>query len=69
MIQAAAMDVFETEPLPPGSLLHGLDGLTMTPHIAASSAETFNLSVRQMFDNILRVSRREALPEQDAVVP
>ena len=67
VIQAAAMDVFETEPLPPGSPLLGLDGLTVTPHIAAIAADTFEKTVRQMFGNIGRVSRGEPLPARDAV--
>ena len=68
VIHAAAMDVFATEPLPPNSPLIGLDGLTITPHIAASSAETFEPTVRQMFGNIERVARGEAVPERDLVV-
>lgn len=68
IIHAAAMDVFATEPLPPGSPLVGLDGLTLTPHIAASSADTFDKTVLQMYGNILRVSRGEPVPERDSVV-
>ena len=68
VIHAAAMDVFATEPLPPDSPLIGLDGLTLTPHIAASSAETFDKTVLQMFGNIMRVARGEAVPERDSVV-
>ena len=69
VIQAAAMDVFETEPLPPGSPLMGVDGLTITPHIAASSADTFAPNVLHMFRNIGHVSRGEPVPERDVVVP
>lgn len=68
VIHAAAMDVFETEPLPPDSPLLGLDGLTVTPHIAAIAADNFEKTVRQMFGNIARVSRGEAVPERDVVV-
>lgn len=68
VIQAAAMDVFETEPLPADSPLLRLDGLTVTPHIAAISADTFDATVLQMFGNIARVSRGELLPERDVVV-
>ena len=46
VIQAAAMDVFETEPLPADSPLIGAEGLTLTPHIAASNADTFEATVR-----------------------
>ena len=68
VIHAAAMDVFATEPLPPDSPLVGLDGLTLTPHIAASSADTFDKTVLQMYGNIGRVARGEAVPEHDSVV-
>ena len=68
VIHAAAMDVFETEPLPSDSPLIGIEGLTLTPHIAAICADTFEPTVRQMFGNIERVSRGEAVPERDSVV-
>ena len=68
VIAGAAMDVFETEPLPPGSPLLGVPGLLLTPHIAALSADTFEPTIRQMFGNILRVSRGETIPERDIVV-
>ena len=68
VIQAAAMDVFDTEPLPPDSPLMGVDGLTLTPHIAASSADTFSKTVRHMYDNIGRVRDGQPIPERDVVV-
>ena len=68
LIHAAAMDVFETEPLPPDSPLIGVDGLTITPHIAAISADTFDKTVSHMFGNIARVSRGEPVPERDLVM-
>ena len=67
VIQAAAMDVFATEPLPGDSELIGVPGLLLTPHIAAHAAETFVPTVRQMFGNIERVSRGEPIPAQDRV--
>ena len=69
VIHGAAMDVFATEPLPPDSPLIGLDGATLTPHIAAGAAETFDATVRQMFGNIARVARGEPVTERDSVVP
>ncbi len=68
VIHGAAMDVFETEPLPPDSALLGLEGLTVTPHVAAIAADNFETTVRQMFGNIERMSRGEAIPERDIVV-
>lgn len=67
VIQAAAMDVFGTEPLPADSPLIGVPGLILTPHIAAHAAETFEPTIRQMFGNILRVSRGEAVAPADLV--
>ena len=68
VIQAAAMDVFETEPLPPDSPLIGVDGLLLTSHIAAMSADTFDKTVLHMFGNIARIARGEPIPERDLVV-
>ena len=69
IIGAAAMDVFETEPLPPDSpLLQPLDNLVVTPHLAAIAADNFEPTVRHMFGNIARVSRGDPVPAADAVV-
>ena len=67
VIRAAAMDVFETEPLPADSPLIGVPGLLLTPHIAAQAAETFEPTIRQMFSNIVRVSRGEPVTPADRV--
>ena len=67
-IHAAAMDVFETEPLPPDSELLTLDNLVVTPHIAASAVDNFAKTVNQMFGNIARMSRGEPIPPRDLVV-
>ncbi|HYZ60940.1 MAG TPA: 2-hydroxyacid dehydrogenase [Acetobacteraceae bacterium] len=68
VIQAAAMDVFDTEPLPADSPLIGVEGLILTPHIASHAADNFDPTVRHMFGNIERVSRGEPIPERDVVV-
>ncbi|MBL8837641.1 MAG: 2-hydroxyacid dehydrogenase [Alphaproteobacteria bacterium] len=67
-IHAAAMDVFETEPLPPDSPLLKFDNLVVTPHLAAIAVDNFEKTVRQMFANIDRVARGEPVPARDAVV-
>jgi phosphoglycerate dehydrogenase-like enzyme len=69
VIQAAAMDVFEIEPLPPDSPLIGVEGLILTPHIASHAADNFEKTVRHMFGNIERVARGEPIPERDVVIP
>jgi phosphoglycerate dehydrogenase-like enzyme len=68
VIQAAAMDVFSVEPLPANSPLLKLNNLVVTPHLAAVTADTFEPTVRRMFENIRRVSEGEALPALDVVV-
>jgi phosphoglycerate dehydrogenase-like enzyme len=67
-IRGAAMDVFSIEPLPATSELIGLDNIVLTPHLAAVTADTFEPTVRRMFDNIARVARGEPVPEHDSVV-
>jgi phosphoglycerate dehydrogenase-like enzyme len=67
-IAGAAMDVFETEPLPPDSPLLGIDNLVVTPHLGAIASDVFVPTVRRMFHNIACVSRGEAVPELDSVV-
>ncbi|MDH3713917.1 MAG: 2-hydroxyacid dehydrogenase [Gammaproteobacteria bacterium] len=67
-IHAAACDVFETEPLPEDSTLLRIENLTVTPHLAARAADTFEPTVKRMFDNFARVSRGEPLPPLDVVV-
>ena len=69
VIHAAAVDVYEIEPLPAGSPLLHVDNLTLTPHLGAMAADTFEPTVRRMFANIVRVSRGEPLPASDVVVP
>ena len=69
VIHAAAVDVYEIEPLPADNPLLHIDSLTLTPHLGAMAADTFAPTVRRMFANIARVSRGEPLPALDAVVP
>ena len=69
VIHAAAVDVYEIEPLPAGSPLLHIDNLTLTPHLGAMAADTFVPTVKRMFANIARVSRGEPIPERDTVVP
>ncbi len=68
-IHSAAMDVYETEPLPADSPLIGVDNLTLTPHLAAMAADNFAPTVTRMFENIRLVSVGQPIPESDAVIP
>lgn len=67
-IHAAAMDVFEIEPLPADSKLIGLDNLVLTPHLGAIAAELFEPTVRRMFANFVAVSKGGAPAPGDTVV-
>jgi phosphoglycerate dehydrogenase-like enzyme len=67
-IRGAAMDVYSIEPLPANSELLTLDNIVVTPHLAAATADTFEPTVRRMFDNMVRVIRGEPVPERDIVV-
>lgn len=68
VIHAAASDVYDIEPLPPTSPLIGVPNMTITPHLAAMNADTFEPTVVRMFRNIQHVSRGEPVPEYDSVV-
>lgn len=68
VIHAAAIDVYETEPLPASSALLGLDNLVTTPHLAALAADNYAPTVGRMFANFERVARGEEVPEHDRVV-
>jgi lactate dehydrogenase-like 2-hydroxyacid dehydrogenase len=52
-IHAAALDVYESEPLPPAALLE-FDNAILTPHIAGISPEAIHASVVRFMDNATR---------------
>ena len=66
-IRGAAMDVYSIEPLPADSELLKLDNIVVTPHLAAATADTFEPTVKRMFDNMVRMTRGELVPEKDLV--
>ena len=53
-IAGAAMDVFETHPLAPGSPLLSLDNVVLTPHIGGATEETVERHSAVMAGDILR---------------
>lgn len=63
-IAAAALDVFEEEPLPADSPLRGLDPdrLILTPHCIGNNLDSHRTGTRMAIGNILRALRGE-LPE------
>jgi phosphoglycerate dehydrogenase-like enzyme len=63
-IAGAALDVFETEPLPPDSEFWDMPNVLITPHVSAETAETFE-GRRQIFrENLSRYFAGEALMHQ-----
>lgn len=48
----AALDVYEVEPLPAGSLLRGMEQVTLTPHYAASSQDSMKHLQRTVADSV-----------------
>ncbi|MEM7211399.1 MAG: D-2-hydroxyacid dehydrogenase [Pseudomonadota bacterium] len=60
-VSAAALDVFETEPLPLSSPLWTLDNVLISPHCSSVYAEWEEASFRLFLDNLGRWSRGEAL--------
>ena len=54
-ILGAALDVFDTEPLPPDHPLLKLDNVTLTPHLAGSTIDAFRNSPRLMAGHLIRL--------------
>lgn len=67
----AALDVFETEPLPAGSLLRGMEQVTLTPHYAASSQDSMKHLQRTVTDSVEALLRGywPPFPVNAAVTP
>ncbi len=69
-IMGAALDVFDTEPLPPDHPLVKLDNVTITPHLAGSTIDAFRNSPRLMAGHLARLLRGEGpLPIVNGVAP
>jgi phosphoglycerate dehydrogenase-like enzyme len=51
-IAGAGLDVYETEPLPPGHALTRLDNVVLTPHSAGVTAEALEAGLQMAVDNI-----------------
>jgi phosphoglycerate dehydrogenase-like enzyme len=60
-IRGAALDVFETEPLPDGSPLYGLDNLLLSPHCADNTPGWLQDAMRAFVRNLERFRRGEPL--------
>ncbi len=60
-IRGAALDVFETEPLPAASPLWGLDNLLLSPHCADNTPGWLEAAMRAFLANLDRFRRGERL--------
>ncbi|MTI56054.1 MAG: dihydrofolate reductase [Geosporobacter ferrireducens] len=60
-IQAAALDVFEEEPLPLGNLLWSLDNAIITPHNSWISEMRNERRFRTIYENLSRFQKGELL--------
>ncbi|GAI45006.1 unnamed protein product, partial [marine sediment metagenome] len=58
-LSGAALDVFDTEPLPPSSAFWRREEVLVTPHIAAQPSVI--PAVEQFIENLGRLSDREPL--------
>jgi phosphoglycerate dehydrogenase-like enzyme len=60
-IAGAALDVFETEPLPPDHPLWKRENVILTPHIAAASTRIAERHLEVLLDNVRRFANGEEL--------
>jgi phosphoglycerate dehydrogenase-like enzyme len=67
-LRGAAVDVFATEPVEPGNPLVGLDGVIVTPHVAALSSDGFVPSITRMVENMAAVDAGREPAEIDILV-
>jgi glyoxylate reductase len=58
-IAGAALDVWESEPVPPDNPLLRLENVIATPHVGAGTRETLSRVLGMAFANIQRVSQGE----------
>ena len=65
-LAGAALDVFESEPMPAGHPLSQLKNVTLTPHIAAGTRDALATKMQALFANVQRFYRGE--PLQNRVV-
>lgn len=60
-IRGAALDVFETEPLPPGHALWQLDNVLISPHTADHTDDSHQRAMEFFMENLRRFRAGEAL--------
>ncbi len=60
-IKGAALDVFETEPLPPGHAFYGMENVLLSPHCADHTADWENNAMRFFIEQFERFRKDEPL--------
>ncbi|MCS7071128.1 MAG: hypothetical protein NZM00_06455, partial [Anaerolinea sp.] len=60
-IAGAALDVFEEEPLPPGSPLWNLDNVIISPHVAGNSQRYHEKAAAVFAENLTRYLEKRPL--------
>ena len=60
-LRAAALDVYDPEPPPPGSRLFSTPNLVLAPHLAGASRETAERAATMAAAEVGRFLRREPL--------
>jgi phosphoglycerate dehydrogenase-like enzyme len=60
-IRGAALDVFETEPLPAGHAFFGLDNVLLSPHCADHTSDWLDQAIQLFLDNFERFQKGEPL--------
>jgi phosphoglycerate dehydrogenase-like enzyme len=64
-IRGAALDVFETEPLPPGHPFYRLPNVLLSPHSADHTVGWIDLAMNQFIENFARF--RDGQPLENIV--
>jgi len=63
-LAGAALDVFETEPLPTGSRLHDFDNVIATPHVAAMTSDSRTRCIDRLVDSAVKLLEGERVADR-----
>lgn len=63
-IAAAGLDVFEQEPLPKSSALHGRTNVVLSPHIGASTHEAFRQACLEAADKMIAFAQHGTVTDE-----